>query len=93
MKSNVKVTFWLNKTKKNSLNLVPVYLRVWYDYAHFSKATDIWVRLQGNKYSTRRVYIGYTGHIYLVDVNYHFHSIGRCSTYVEDIGNAKNKHI
>ena len=46
MKSSVKVTFWLNKTKKNSLNLVPVYLRVWYDYAHFSKATGIWVRLQ-----------------------------------------------
>lgn len=46
MKSNVKVTFWLNKTKKNSLNLVPVYLRVWYDYDHFSKATGIQVRLQ-----------------------------------------------
>lgn len=46
MKSNVKVTFWLNKTKINSLNLVPVYLRVWYDYAHFSKATGIRVRLQ-----------------------------------------------
>jgi integrase len=46
MKSSVKVTFWLNKTKKNSLNLVPVYLRVWYDYTHFSKATGIWVRLQ-----------------------------------------------
>jgi hypothetical protein len=44
MKSNVKVTFWLNKTKKNSLNLVPVYLRVWYDYAHFSKSTGISVR-------------------------------------------------
>ena len=46
MKSNVKVTFWLNKTKKNSKNLVPIYLRVWYDYAHFSKATGIWVRVQ-----------------------------------------------
>jgi hypothetical protein len=46
MNSNVKVTFWLNKTKKNSQNLVPVYLRVWCDYKHFSKATGIWVRLQ-----------------------------------------------
>lgn len=46
MKSNVKVTFWLNKTKKNSQNLVPIYLRVWYDYAHFSKATGISVRVQ-----------------------------------------------
>ena len=45
MKSNVKVTFWLNKSKINSLNLVPVYLRVWYDYAHFSKSTGISVRL------------------------------------------------
>ncbi|HOO66918.1 MAG TPA: Arm DNA-binding domain-containing protein, partial [Bacteroidales bacterium] len=46
MKSNVKVTFWLSKTKKNSKNLVPVYLRVWYDYDHFTKSTGIWVRLQ-----------------------------------------------
>jgi hypothetical protein len=46
MKSNVKVTFWLNKNKNKSQNLVPVYLRVWYDYTHFSKATGIWVRLQ-----------------------------------------------
>lgn len=46
MNSNVKVTFWLSKTKKNSKNLVPVYLRVWYDYDHFTKSTGIWVRLQ-----------------------------------------------
>lgn len=46
MKSNVKVTFWLNKSKKNSHNLVPIYLRVWYDYAHFSKSTGNWVRVQ-----------------------------------------------
>lgn len=46
MNSNVKVTFWLNKSKKNSQNLVPVYLRVWCDYEHFSKATGIWVRIQ-----------------------------------------------
>ena len=45
MKSNVKVTFWLSKSKKNSQNLVPVYLRVWYDYANFTKATGNWVRL------------------------------------------------
>jgi hypothetical protein len=35
MESNVKVTFWLNKAKKNSLNLTPVYMRVAYDYAHY----------------------------------------------------------
>jgi len=46
MNSNVKVTFWLNKSKKNTKNLAPVYLRVWYDYAHFSKATGISVRVQ-----------------------------------------------
>ncbi len=46
MQTNVKVTFWLSKTKKNAKNLVPVYLRVSYDYANFTKATGIWVRLQ-----------------------------------------------
>jgi integrase len=45
MESNVKVTFWLNKTKKNSLNLVPVYMRVAYDYAHFTISTGIQVRV------------------------------------------------
>jgi len=46
MKSNIKVTFWLNKSKKNSQNLVPVYMRVWYDYANFNKSTGNWVRVQ-----------------------------------------------
>ena len=46
MESNVKVTFWLNKTKKNSLNLTPVYMRVAYDYAHFTLSTGIQVRVQ-----------------------------------------------
>ena len=46
MKGSVKVTFWINKSKKNAKNLAPVYLRVWYDYAHFSKATGISVRVQ-----------------------------------------------
>ena len=46
MKGSVKVTFWINKSKKNSKNLAPVYLRVWFDYAHFSKATGISVRVQ-----------------------------------------------
>lgn len=46
MESNIKVTFWLSKTKKNAKNLVPIYLRVWFDYTHFTKATGVWVRLQ-----------------------------------------------
>jgi len=46
MQSNVKVTFWLNKTKKNSQNLVPVYMRVCFDYDQFSKATGINVKEQ-----------------------------------------------
>jgi integrase len=46
MESNVKVTFWLNKTKKNSLNLTPIYMRVAYDYAHFTLSTGIQVRVQ-----------------------------------------------
>lgn len=46
MESNIKVSFWINKTKKNAKNLVPVYLRVWYDYAYFTKGIGVWVRLQ-----------------------------------------------
>jgi hypothetical protein len=41
MENNVKITFWLNKTKKNPKNLVPVYLRVTQNYDHFTKATGI----------------------------------------------------
>ncbi len=44
MESNVKVTFWLNKAKKNSLNLTPIYMRVAYDYDHFTMSTGIQVR-------------------------------------------------
>lgn len=43
MENNVKITFWLNKTKKNPKNLVPVYLRVTQNYDHFVKATGIWI--------------------------------------------------
>lgn len=46
MESNLKVTFWLNKTKKNSLNLTPVCMRVAYDYAHFTLSTGIQGRVQ-----------------------------------------------
>lgn len=45
MENNVKVTFWLNKAKKNSLNLTPVYMRVAYDYAYFTISTGIQVRV------------------------------------------------
>lgn len=45
MESNLKITFWLNKTKKNSLNLTPIYMRVAYDYAHFTMSTGIQVRV------------------------------------------------
>lgn len=45
MESNVKVTFWLNMTKKNSQNQVPVYLRVWFDYKHFTKTTGLTVKI------------------------------------------------
>jgi predicted ATPase len=46
MESNIKVTFWLRKTKKNEKNLVPVYLRVWYDYNYFTKGSGVWIRSQ-----------------------------------------------
>lgn len=45
MESNVKVTFWLNMTKKNSQNQVPIYLRVWFDYKHFTKTTGLTVKI------------------------------------------------
>jgi integrase len=43
MENNIKITFWLNRTKKNSKNLVPVYIRVTQNYDHFVKATGIWI--------------------------------------------------
>jgi hypothetical protein len=46
MKQPVKVTFWLYKAKKNAKNLVPVYLGVSHDYAHFTKGIGVWVRVQ-----------------------------------------------
>ncbi|MCF8381811.1 MAG: site-specific integrase [Bacteroidales bacterium] len=55
MKGSVKVTFWINKSKTNSQNLAPIYLRVWYDYAHFSKATGISVRVQDWEKKSMRV--------------------------------------
>lgn len=41
METNIKITFWINRTKKNSKNLVPVYLRVAHNYDKFSRATGI----------------------------------------------------
>ncbi len=41
MEANIKITFWINRTKKNSKNLVPVYLRVAHNYENFSRATGI----------------------------------------------------
>jgi integrase len=41
MENNIKITFWLNRVKKNSKNLVPVYMRVTQNYNFFNKATGI----------------------------------------------------
>lgn len=43
MENSIKITFWLYKSKKNSKNLVPVYLRVTLNYDHFFKSTGIYV--------------------------------------------------
>lgn len=43
MENNIKITFWLNKTKKNSKNLSPIYLRVGYNYERFFKSTGIYI--------------------------------------------------
>jgi integrase len=45
MESNIKVTFWLNMTKKNAQNQIPIYLRVWYNYEHFTKTTGLTTKL------------------------------------------------
>jgi integrase len=41
MESNIKVTFWLRASKKTTLKQVPIYLRVWYNYDHFTKTTGL----------------------------------------------------
>ena len=41
MENNIKITFWINRTKKNSKNLVPIYMRVAHNYDFFSRATGI----------------------------------------------------
>jgi len=45
MESNIKVTFWLNMTKKNAQNQTPIYVRVWYNYEHFTKSTGLSTKL------------------------------------------------
>jgi integrase len=44
MESNFKVTFWLNLTKKNSQNQVPIYVRVSFNYEHFTKTTGLIIK-------------------------------------------------
>lgn len=44
MESNIKVTLWLNTTKKNSQNQVPIYMRVWYNYEYFTKTAGIYIK-------------------------------------------------
>ncbi len=44
MESKIKVTFWLNKTKKNSSKLVPIYLRVKHNYKFFTKSTGLLIK-------------------------------------------------
>lgn len=44
MESKIKVTFWLNKAKRNSKKQVPVYLRVMFNYEYFTKSTGIMIK-------------------------------------------------
>jgi hypothetical protein len=43
MENNIKITFWLNKTKKNSKNLVAIYFRVCQNYDRFYKSTGVYI--------------------------------------------------
>ena len=44
MESQIRVTFWVNKSKKNKKNLVPIYLRVAYNYEYFTLSTGLSVK-------------------------------------------------
>jgi len=44
MESKIKVTFWLNKTKKNAKKLVPIYIRVKHNYNFFTKSTGLLIK-------------------------------------------------
>jgi hypothetical protein len=44
MENKIKISFWLYKAKKNSKNLVPVYMRIWCGYQHFNRATGLFVK-------------------------------------------------
>jgi integrase len=44
MENNIKITFWLYRAKKNSKNLIPVYVRVQLNYDKFFKSTGIYIQ-------------------------------------------------
>jgi integrase len=44
MESQIKVTFWLNRTKKDASKRVPIYLRVLYNYEFFTKSTGLKIK-------------------------------------------------
>jgi integrase/recombinase XerD len=44
MESQIKVTFWINKSKKNQKNLVPIYIRVTFNYDYFTRSTSLSVK-------------------------------------------------
>ncbi len=44
MENNIKITFWLYRAKKNSKNLIPIYVRVQLNYDKFFKSTGIYIQ-------------------------------------------------
>jgi integrase/recombinase XerD len=44
MESQIKVTFWTNKSKKNQKNLVPIYVRVKFNYDYFTRSTGLFTK-------------------------------------------------
>jgi len=44
MENNIKITFWLYRAKKNSKNLIPIYIRVQQNYDKFFKSTGIYIQ-------------------------------------------------
>ena len=55
MESNVKVSFWLNRSKKDSKGLVPVYLRVAYNSLRLHKSTGVHIKTEDWDARNKRV--------------------------------------
>ncbi len=66
MESNVKVLFLLNRSRKNSKGLVPIYLRVTYNSLRLQKSTGVHIKAKDWDNKGKRVK-GSTPEIYAIN--------------------------